>query len=299
MAITNTTRGRDFAAGSPSGASVAAFGNYWNVELDRLYANDVELQALITALTPTVNNSVQLTGAQTVAGDKTWSDEQVYNGLATFNNPVSFTDSVDFSGTAIGAGYPRLAVFTSSGTWTVPAGITSALVTVIGAGGGGERRSIGGGGGGGGAVSIKNVSSLTPGADITVTVGSGGSGATTNNTAGGNGGASSFGAIVSCNGGAGGGASVAGYGGSHGAVGVDGDINYAYNSGGAAGTTYSNVSAFLGGRGGGPGGTEPYSTSYATESATMPGCGGGGGVFISATQYSGGDGADGIVIIRY
>ena len=143
MAITNTTRGRDFAAGSPSGASVAAFGNYWNVELDRLYENDVELQDLITALTPTVNNSVQLTGAQTVAGDKTWSDAQVYNGSATFN------DTAVFTGTTVGAGYPNVAVFTSSGTWNVPTNVTKALVTVIGAGGGGARNNFGGGGGGG------------------------------------------------------------------------------------------------------------------------------------------------------
>ncbi len=115
MAITNTTRGRDFAAGSPSGASVAAFGNYWNVEFDRLYANDVELQALITALTPTVNNSVQLTGAQTVAGAKTWEDAAVFESTAQIDGAADLNSTLDVQGAA---NFQSTAAFTGETTHT-------------------------------------------------------------------------------------------------------------------------------------------------------------------------------------
>lgn len=112
-------------------------------------------------------------------------------------------------------------VFTSSGTFTVPARVTSVLVFMCGGGGGGGAGSfsddayfIGGDGaagtltGGGqiGGMPIGAiVSGLTPGAQISVTIGAGGAGAaagTGNNGAAGT--ASSFGAYVTCPGGAGG-----------------------------------------------------------------------------------------------
>ena len=82
--------------------------------------------------------------------------------------------------------------FTSSGTFTIPTGVTRIKVTVVGGGGGGS----GGGGfgqnatrsaGGGGATAIKWLSGLTPGNTLSVTVGSGGT-AGPEGTAGGNGG---------------------------------------------------------------------------------------------------------------
>ena len=103
-------------------------------------------------------------------------------------------------------------VFTASGTFTVPAGISAVKVTVVG-GGGGSGRALGGsdsygvygansGGGGGGAAAIGYVTGLTAGATVAVTVGGGGSsGGTTTN--GGTGGTSSFGAYASCTGGVG------------------------------------------------------------------------------------------------
>lgn len=45
-------------------------------------------------------------------------------------------------------GYSNFVVFTSSGTWTCPAGITKALITVVGAGGGGGQSSGASGSGG-------------------------------------------------------------------------------------------------------------------------------------------------------
>ena len=78
-------------------------------------------------------------------GDNTWS-------------PVSSISSIE--------------AFTSNGTWTIPAGVTRAKVTVIGGGGGGGSATEASGGGGGGC-SIKVLTGLTPGLTISVTVGAG------------------------------------------------------------------------------------------------------------------------------
>lgn len=72
----------------------------------------------------------------------------------------------------------RTDTFTSSGTWTVPTGVTEAYVECWGAGGGG---TAGVGGGGGGAYAAKLVSNLTPGSNISITVGT-----SAENTDGGN-----------------------------------------------------------------------------------------------------------------
>lgn len=78
-------------------------------------------------------------------------------------------------------------VFTSSTTWTVPAGVAVCSVYLIGGGGGGgsgaisttttsPRYSTGGGGGGGSDLSFFPYYETTPGESITVTVGAGGAG---------------------------------------------------------------------------------------------------------------------------
>lgn len=77
--------------------------------------------------------------------------------------------------------------FSSSGTWTVPAGVTSISVVCVGGGGGGGGRAYlsvvspanvtaagWGGGGGGGALAYTNNYSVTPGQVIIIGVGYGG-----------------------------------------------------------------------------------------------------------------------------
>lgn len=93
-------------------------------------------------------------------------------------------------------------VFTSSGTFTMPSGKTTARVYVIGGSGGNACFSgYSGGFGGAAEVSLTGLSG-----SYSVTVGAGGTGiytGTTGATAG-SGGTSSFGSLVSCTGGSGG-----------------------------------------------------------------------------------------------
>jgi hypothetical protein len=68
-------------------------------------------------------------------------------------------------------------VFTSSSTWTAPAGVNSAQVVLVGGGGGGGggADNVAGGGGAGGAVIVKNID-VTPGTSYQVNIGVGGQG---------------------------------------------------------------------------------------------------------------------------
>jgi len=114
------------------------------------------------------------------------------------------------TGTSGGSGVLNQQVFTSSGSFTVPAGITKVYVWVFGGGGGGSGSSytdfgyVAGTGGPGGSGQAL-ITGLTPGQVITVTVGSGGNGGNgafysfpSNGTAGGT---TSFGSYASATGG--------------------------------------------------------------------------------------------------
>ena len=91
---------------------------------------------------------------------------------------LDINGTVDFAGATVNnlpsGGFDSVQVFTSSGTWTRPSGITKVIVHVIGAGGsgGGGRSSYNytgtGGGAGGSAIKFINVSSIST---ATVTIG--------------------------------------------------------------------------------------------------------------------------------
>ena len=100
--------------------------------------------------------------------------------------------------------------FTSSGTFSVPTGITAVDVLVVGGGGGSGRR---GGGGGAGGLIFRPGFPVTPGGTVTVTVGCGGSPASTQTgpgMRGGNGQDSVFGTLTAKGGGGSGGAQTGG-----------------------------------------------------------------------------------------
>lgn len=119
----------------------------------------------------------------------------------------------------------KTAIFTQTGLWTVPAGITSVNLFLIGGGGGaggsqikkvaqtstGDEYFYSTGGGGGAGYITKSTVTVTPNAQIQVTIGQGGAGGTNRPdsstslaTNGGNGGTTSFGSLASANGGNGG-----------------------------------------------------------------------------------------------
>lgn len=78
---------------------------------------------------------------------------------------------------AVTAATFHVQAFTSSGTWTVPAGVTAAEALLVGGGGGGGASvgtNHGACGGAGGEVKRVHLTGLTPGEGITVTIGAGG-----------------------------------------------------------------------------------------------------------------------------
>ena len=210
-------------------------------------------------------------------------------GTKINNSGVTFPDT-SVQAVAALSGFSNITVFATSGTWTVPAGITKCKVTVVGGGGtgqtgyDGDEVYLGRAGGGGGGTAIEIISGLTPGAGIAVTVG-------------GAAGTSSFSTYCSATGGAQDGS--AGTGGLAG-VGSGGDLNI----GGTAGTsTIGSHTVATGGTGGssmfgggGRGGIQLNGVGSAGEAGKAYGGGGGGGV---GAGNAGGTGASGVVIIEY
>ena len=97
--------------------------------------------------------------------------------------------------------------FTSSGTFVVPEGVHKILVTAAGGGGGGggyNTDQAGGGGGGGGSCVLRRPFAVTPGQEIAITIGSGGSAGSADKN-GGSGGSTVIGDLLTLPGGSGGG----------------------------------------------------------------------------------------------
>ncbi|MBK6344320.1 MAG: choice-of-anchor J domain-containing protein [Bacteroidales bacterium] len=211
--------------------------------------------------------------------------------------------------------------FTSSGSYTVPAGVTVITVECWGGGGSGggqsANNSAGGGGGAGGAYA-KKVMSVVPGTSYTVTVaatktGSQGAGAEGNPSwfgtvstvyaQGGAGGAAPSGGTVS--GGIGSSALSIGdfvYAGGDGANGTSaiggaggGGAGSTGPGGDASGTTSGSGTA----TGGGNGGAGRSSTGGNGNAGSTYGGGGGGAFVNNTTNRTGGNGAAGRVIVSW
>lgn len=168
-------------------------------------ATSAKQDALVSGTNIKTINSTSLLGSGNISivTAPAGSTGQVqYNNAGAFGAISSGTSGQVLTSAGSGAaptwaspaagGFSNMDVFTASGSWSVPAGITKCKVTVVGGGGGGDND---GGGGGGGGTAIKIVSGLTPGASITVTIGAGGAANS------GNGGTTSFGAYCSASGG--------------------------------------------------------------------------------------------------
>jgi hypothetical protein len=193
--------------------------------------------------------------------------------------------------------------FTSSGTWTKPAGVTRVQVEVRGGGGGGGGASnaasikgAGGGGQGGRAVELIDVTGT---ASETVTIGVAGTAGAATGATGGTGGTTSLGSLISATGGVGGEGAVdqETRGGGAGGAGSGGDLNFtgqAGGTGGGDGSILGNLGGTGGGEGGGIGGKRG---DVAGTAGTLGGGGGGATCSSGGTAKAGGAGGAGYVIV--
>lgn len=262
---------------------------------DRLIANNF-------ANTKLANSTVTLAGDLTVSGNLIITSNTTLTRVNTVANNSFGTSGQVLTSNGSGNVYwsPRSGsllsrnVYTSTQTITMPTGVTSADVTMVGAGGGGQGYiggdcfTAGNGGGAGGAL-FKLLTGLTAGLTLSLTVGSGGG-------AGSNGsadtilasGTQSITTLTASKGITG---AVDGAGGS----GTNGDINISGRGGGI------RISSQFGGPGGSPGfglgiGAEVRSPSTSEVVATGYGAGGSGGADATTT---GGSGTNGICIITW
>lgn len=270
--------------------------------------------------TASASNVVTLTGSQTITGQKTFVAPILGAATGTSLNLGATTtiagmiddDSFATASASLAAssesikayidnttkGLASSQIFTSSGTWNRPSGVTKIVIEVVSGGGGGGSattdNTIGAGGGGGGyGKKFIDVSAIS---SVTVTIGAAGASGTGSD--GGAGGTSSFGAHVSVTGGGGGvlnGITNIATGGAS----TGGDINNegqrsprggssTYAVTGIAGDGASGIYG-AGGRRGVAGGGGAAGNGY--------GAGGGGGYRDTSTTRNGGAGSAGIVIV--
>jgi len=200
--------------------------------------------------------------------------------------------------------------FTASGSYTVPAGVTSLIIECWGAGGGGSTRTSDGtftGGGGGGGAYARSTITVTPGNAYNFIVGTGGAASS-------NGGNSSFNATsVVAAGGRGGtnNSATAGSGGSTASstgtllyAGGNGANGTASSGGGGGGAGSNGAGGAASGATGGTGTTLYGGTGAAGVSGSTNGSngntyggGGSGASTNSSTDRNGGSGAAGLVAI--
>lgn len=230
---------------------------------------DNTLTSVIDAGISNVQGSILYRGASVWSALAPGTSGQLLQTLGPSANPAWYT--TERISTTV--------VITSSGNFTIPAGVDKIKITLVGAGGNGFY-----GGGGGGGTIIKSISGLTPGTVIPVTVGAAPGGSTYWGTP--------SGTVPYASGGGNGGNLAGGVPGGGGNADII--INGSAGGGGCNGCLSGTVTtlfgtggnSFLGGGGGGAmgtsGGPSPNGGQY--------GGGGGGGSGI---------GGAGVIIVEY
>jgi hypothetical protein len=248
--------------------------------------------------TEIIDNAV--TGAKIAMGSDVQGDVLYYNGTDYVRlGPGTSGQFLQTTGasadpawaTVSSSGFNSVQIFTASGTWTKPTGITKVIIEVQGGGAGGGKRTstpntVVGGSAGGYAKKFINVSSVTA---SVITIGAGGAGATTQ-AAGADGGDSRW-----LDTGYGGGSDVTGvkgvgsgatFGTALGGLGTGGDINIQGDVGGSYNFRKGGNSQF------GHGGWNGWLGENVATAGIGYGSGGGGGYNIDGKA-----GAAGIIVV--
>ena len=289
--VSAATSGTDYSAGTSSLAT----------GILKSTTTSGALSIAVAADFPTLNQNTSGTAAGLSTTLVVGSGGTGLTAVGTSGNVLTSNGTAWVSSAPSGGGsLLRQTVFTASGTWTKGAGTTKILAQGVGGGGGGGGGAYfsSGGGAGGYASKFVNVTSIST---VSVTIGSGGAGGSSAN--GTSGGTTSFGSHFTCNGGMGGQYNNA-YTSSKGGLGGSasgGDVNI---SGGCGGSGVKGIPSYYNYSTGGIGASSFYGGGGAAaqydgvaENGYAAGSGGGGTGFNSAGVYTGGTGANGIVII--
>jgi hypothetical protein len=247
-----------------------------------MYVNGDQITSFATSVNPSPQSvalPINSTSAHQIGRDLT--NGGYYDGEMA---EINFVDGQALAPTAFGAysTYNQWLPIAYAGTYGtngfyLPFGsnnTTAAASYLVVAGGGGGGNAYGGGGGGGGLLS--GSATIAPGSVYSVTVGTGGLGATSSGR-GASGSDSSFGTIATATGGGGGGGIGAATGGSGGSGGGGGDAGT-----GAAGGSATSGQGFAGG------------AAFASLPGAAGGGGGAGAVGGTGTSALGGTGGAGL-----
>jgi hypothetical protein len=223
-------------------------------------------------------------------GNGAWIIIESLGGASQIANATQSQHAVNMG--QLFGGLKGIVKFTSSGSFTVPVGVTTIYHSGSAAGGGGGSSLTvlagtvtgGAGGGGAGQWEIRKAYTVTPGQVITVTVGLGGSGGAAGGANGSPGGNTILSGVVTLTGGSGGVLSAS-------AVTPAVTANSAGGAGFPGGEFSSTTNQYGGGKGG-----NGASTPFGSGGFGSPGTNGGatgGGVAALANTGGGGGGAGG------
>lgn len=257
-----------------------------------------------TPLLDATANANNGTVAGTFSNHPTYLANEVINGAREHPGNISGGGCTNCTTTVVNGDVVHTWT-AGNGNFTVPAGVTSVRYLVVGGGGGGggitDVNAGGAGGGGAGGFRTGNLG-VTPGNNLSATVGSGGQGAACTGgscTAGANGGSSTFASITASGGGRGGYVGTntgadggSGGGGRLGAAGGSGNVPSTTPAQGNAGGDGDGATAATAGAGGG-GGSSAAGNDGTGNTGAAGGAGTSSNITGTALAYAGGGGAGG------
>jgi len=136
---------------------------------------NVSLTTGVTGTLPVANGgtgATTLTANNVLLGNGTSAVQTVAPGP---NGNVLTSNGTTWTSAAPASGQLQTQLFTASGTWTAPTGVTKVKAIVIGGGGGGGSDGCGGPNGYSGGVAV-GIYTVVPGTSYTITIGAGSNG---------------------------------------------------------------------------------------------------------------------------